>query len=111
MGEYFNEKVIGCIVLIDLDNVNWGYHRYLVKSLNHKIETKKIFICKQNSDYESFRSHDIRTHLGIDDETVLRFFSDVDPNNCRHILFTLLNEIDSKYQYLSDNESERVASE
>ena len=107
--DYFSVKTLGCILLIDLDNVNWGYHRYLVKALDRQLNAKKVIVCKQSQANSDFESHEVRRNLGLDESITLRFIDEVDSNNCRRILFTLLHKVDENHQYLMENESERIA--
>ncbi|MBN1464876.1 response regulator [candidate division KSB1 bacterium] len=101
--DYFKARAIGYIFLIDLDHMNWSYHRYLFKSLRRQLAGPVLIIAKQQYSNGDFESQQLREHLGLDENYLLRFISRIDENSCRRVLFTLLNELQGQYDPLQQN--------
>lgn len=105
--EYFKEKALGYIFLIDLDQVSWSYHRYLFKSLCQQLTGPVLVIAKQRGKSD-FESQHVRENLGLDENHLLRFISGIDENSCRRVLFTLLNELHGQHDFAMEKNSERI---
>jgi DNA-binding response OmpR family regulator len=106
--DYFKEKALGYIFLIDLDHVNWSYHRYLFKSLRRQLAGPVLIIVKQRHSKSDFESQQIRENLELNENHLLRFISGIDENSCRRVLFTLLNELQGQYDLTLAKNSERI---
>lgn len=107
--DYFKEKTIGCIFLLDLETINWKYHRYLFKTLNRKMKAPILIVGKQARSKSDFESQEVRDSLDLTENYTLRFISQIDSESCRRVLFTLLNDIQEEHPQLLSVQSGRMA--
>jgi CheY-like chemotaxis protein len=102
---YFSELTIGCLLLIDVRSANWSYLRYLYKTLHKKLSMPIVMVCNQDAENFDSSTKNISQQLDLDENTPLRFITEIDDNNVRRTLFTLLRSTTSEDELKSKRES------
>ena len=102
---YFSELTLGCLLLIDVRSANWSYQRYLYKTLHKKLSMPIVVICNQDAEISDSSTTNISQQLDLDENTPLRFIPEIDDNNVRRTLFTLLRSTTSEDELESKRES------
>ncbi|MBN1480237.1 response regulator [candidate division KSB1 bacterium] len=107
--DYFQEKTLGCIFLLDLETINWSYHRYLFGTLSRHLTVPILIVGKQSQSKSDFESQELRDSLDLNENHGLRFISQIDPDNCRRVLLTLINDLCGGNDQLFPMSSEKMA--
>jgi len=88
---HFSDLTLGSLLLIDAENTNWNYQRYLYKTLFHKLNMPIVVVCKLSSNGGESSSTHISRLLDLEEQTPLTLITEIDDASVRQALFALLN--------------------
>jgi len=89
---YFSEQTLGCVLLIDVQSVNWSYQRYLCKTLYKKLSIPLLIVCKQQAGHDDYSATRVKELLDLEESLPIHFIDEIDENSIRRTLFALLRD-------------------